>query len=81
MRRDLEPCAGSAGAPFASTGLRAQDRFPKEVTRMALLIILALLVALFIGLGFVVKWLFILAVIAALVWLITFFMGRARARV
>jgi hypothetical protein len=48
---------------------------------MALLIILALLVALFIGLGFVVKWLFILAVIAALVWLITFFMGRARARV
>ena len=48
---------------------------------MALLIILALLVALFIGLGFVVKWLFILAVIAALVWLITFFMGRPRARV
>ena len=48
---------------------------------MALLIILALLVALFVGLGFVVKWLFILAVIAALVWLIAFFMGRARAGV
>jgi hypothetical protein len=46
---------------------------------MVLLIILALIVALFIGLGFVVKWLFILAVIAALVWLIAFFMGRARA--
>jgi hypothetical protein len=46
---------------------------------MALLIILALLVALLVGLGFVVKWLFILAVIAALVWVIAFFMGRAPA--
>lgn len=46
---------------------------------LALLIILALIIALFIGLGFVVKWLFILAVIAALVWLIAFFMRGARA--
>jgi hypothetical protein len=46
---------------------------------MVLLIILALIVALFIGLGFVVKWLFIIAVIAALIWLIAFFTGRARA--
>ena len=42
-----------------------------------LLVLLALVVALFIGLGFVIKWLFILAVIAALIWLIGFFMrGR-----
>ena len=40
---------------------------------MAFLILLALIVALFIGLGFVIKWLFIVAVVAALVWLITFF--------
>jgi hypothetical protein len=46
---------------------------------MALLIVLALIVALFIGLGFVVKWLFIIAVIAALVWLIAFFTRGARA--
>lgn len=46
---------------------------------MALLIILALIVALFVGLGFVVKWLFILAVVAALIWVIAFFMGRTRA--
>jgi len=46
---------------------------------MLLLILLALLVALFVGLGFVVKWLFILAIIAALVWVIMFFTGRARA--
>lgn len=45
---------------------------------MLLLIVLALIIALFIGLGFVLKWLFIIAVIAALVWLITFF-TRARA--
>jgi hypothetical protein len=30
-------------------------------------------------LGFVVKWLFIIAAIAALIWLIAFFTGRARA--
>lgn len=46
---------------------------------MALLIILALIVALLVGLGFVVKWLFILAVIAALLWVIAFFMRGARA--
>ena len=46
---------------------------------MLLLILLALVVALFIGLGFVIKWLFIIAVIAALVWLITFFTRGARA--
>ena len=46
---------------------------------MVLLIILALIVALFIGLGFVLKWLFIIAVIAALIWLITFFMRASRA--
>jgi hypothetical protein len=45
---------------------------------VVLLIILALIVALFVGLGFVVKWLFILAVVAALIWLIAFFMRGAR---
>ena len=46
---------------------------------MVLLIILALIVAVFIGLGFVVKWLFIVAVVAALIWLISFFMRGSRA--
>jgi hypothetical protein len=46
---------------------------------VALLIILALIVALFVGLGFLVKWLFILAVVAALIWVIAFFMRGARA--
>lgn len=46
---------------------------------MAVLIILALLVALFVGLGFVFKWLFIAAAIAALIWLISFFMRGSRA--
>jgi hypothetical protein len=46
---------------------------------MVLLIILALIIALFIGLGFVIKWLFIVAVIAALIWLISFFMRGSRA--
>lgn len=46
---------------------------------MALLIILALIVALFVSLGFVVKWLFILAVIAALLWVIAYFTRGVRA--
>jgi hypothetical protein len=44
------------------------------------LVLLALLVAAFVGLGFVVKWLFIVAAIAALIWLIAFFTGGARTR-
>jgi len=44
-----------------------------------LLILLAILVIVGIGLGFVVKWLFILAVIAALLFLISFFMRGSRA--
>lgn len=45
---------------------------------IAVLVLVALLVAVFVGLGFVVKWLFIVAGIVALVWLIMFFAGRAR---
>jgi hypothetical protein len=45
---------------------------------MAVLIILALLIALFVGLGFLIKWLFIAAVIAALLWLISFFTRSSR---
>jgi hypothetical protein len=47
---------------------------------LALLVLLALVVAVFVGLGFVVKWLFIVAVVAALIWLIAFFIGGARSR-
>jgi hypothetical protein len=46
---------------------------------MLLLILLALLIALFVGLGFVIKWLFIAAVVAALLWVIAFFTRGARA--
>jgi hypothetical protein len=45
---------------------------------MWLLVLLALIAALFVGLGFVVKWLFIVAVVLALVWLIAFFAGGLR---
>jgi len=44
------------------------------------LVLLAIIVVIAIWLAFVViKWLFILAVVAALIWLILFFMRRARA--
>jgi hypothetical protein len=69
--------AGAVGA-FARLRLWESNAPAKEVD-VALLIILALIVALFVGLGFVVKWLFILAVVAALIWVIAFFMRGARA--
>jgi hypothetical protein len=47
---------------------------------MLWLVLLALLIAVVFGLGFVVKWLFVLAAILALVWVIAFFTGGARAR-
>jgi hypothetical protein len=46
---------------------------------MIWLVILALVVVLFVGLGFVIKWLFIAAIIAALIWVISFFMRGSRA--
>jgi len=45
-----------------------------------LLLILAILAIVFIGVGFTVHWLFVLAVIAALLFLISLFMGGARGR-
>lgn len=43
---------------------------------MTLLVILLIVAAVFVGLGFVVKWLFIVAAIAALLALISWFSGR-----
>ncbi len=42
------------------------------------LILLLILVALLFGFGFVVKWLFILAAILFVIWVIGFFVGRGR---
>ena len=47
---------------------------------MLLLILLAILAIVFFSVGFVIKWLFILAVIAALLFLISLFMGGSRTR-
>jgi len=51
---------------------------------MLLLILLAILAVIAFGLGFVVHWLFIVAVVLALIWLISMFTsgfgGRTSAR-
>jgi hypothetical protein len=47
---------------------------------MALLILLAVLAIILFGVGFTIHWLFILAVIAALVFVISLFMGGAGGR-
>jgi hypothetical protein len=49
---------------------------------MILLLLLAVLAIVAFGVGFAIHWLFVIAVVAALVWLISLFMsgmgGRAR---
>jgi hypothetical protein len=42
---------------------------------MLLLVLLAILAILAFGLGFVVHWLFIVAIVLALIWLISLFTG------
>ena len=47
---------------------------------MILLVVLALLAIIAFGVGFTVHWLFIVAVVLALVWLISLFMGGVGGR-
>lgn len=47
---------------------------------MMLLVLLALIALVLFGLGFTLHWLFIIAVIAALLFLISLFMGSAGGR-
>jgi hypothetical protein len=47
---------------------------------MLLLLVLALLAIIAFGVGFTVHWLFVVAVVLALVWLIAFFAGGVRGR-
>ena len=47
---------------------------------MLLLVLLAILALVAFGVGFTIHWLFIVAVIAALLWLISFFVGGVGGR-
>ena len=47
---------------------------------MMLLLLLALLAIVAFGVGFTVHWLFVVAIIAALCWLIAMFVGGSRGR-
>jgi hypothetical protein len=47
---------------------------------MFLLVLLAILALIAFGVGFVVHWLFIVAVVLAVIWLISLFVGNGRRR-
>jgi hypothetical protein len=47
---------------------------------MLLLVLLALLAIIAFGVGFTVHWLFVVAVVVALVWVISLFAGAAGGR-
>ena len=67
-----------ASGGYVSVNCKDFEDSPGRGVGMWLLVLLALIAALFVGLGFVVKWLFIVAVVLALVWLIAFFAGGLR---
>ena len=64
---------------MARTARGTAGAFVKEVGMVALLLLL-LLVAVLFGAAFVVKWLFIVAIIMALLWVIGFFAHGPEAR-
>ena len=47
---------------------------------MLLLVLLAILAIVLFGVGFAIKWLFILAIVAALLFVISFFLGGTGGR-
>ena len=47
---------------------------------MILLVLLALLAIVAFGVGFTIHWLFIVAVVLTVIWVISFFMGRTGGR-
>jgi NhaP-type Na+/H+ or K+/H+ antiporter len=53
-------------------------RVRRKETAMLWLILLALLVIVAFGVGFAVHWLFVVAVVLALIWVIAFFAGGLR---
>jgi hypothetical protein len=50
------------------------------VKPLLLLVLLAILAIIAFGVGFTIHWLFIVAIILALVWLISLFLGGAGGR-
>jgi hypothetical protein len=58
------------------------ERYANRARRcnVFLLVLLALLAIVAFGVGFTVHWLFIVAVVIALIWLISFFAGSAGGR-
>ena len=52
----------------------------EEVYLVIALILLALIAIVFFGVGFTVHWLFIIAVVAALLWIVSFFFSGAGGR-
>jgi hypothetical protein len=62
------------------TGLFPLWSYKERRPEMLLLVLLAILAIILFGVGFTVHWLFILAIVAALLFVISFFMGAAGGR-
>lgn len=66
-----------AVSEILSTGNPPTPTIVQEVYVMTALLLFALIVAILFGLGFVVKALFWVALVAAAIWLVGFFVGGA----
>jgi hypothetical protein len=60
-------------------GIPAEQRVQRR-SIVLLLVLLALLAIIAFGVGFTIHWLFVVAVIAALLWVISLFLGGVRGR-
>jgi hypothetical protein len=52
----------------------------KEVGPLLLLVLLAILAIIAFGVGFTIHWLFVVAIVLALLWLISLFLGGVGGR-
>jgi hypothetical protein len=62
-------------SPFSDPNPKVIPTRAKGGVEMLLLILLAIIALVAFGVGFVVHWLFIVAIIAAVIWLISLFTG------
>jgi hypothetical protein len=80
LRRDSpypKPCVTRwGGSPLSVLNAEIEPRLgEKEGQEMLLLVLLAILALIAFGVGFVVHWLFIVAIVLAIIWVISLFTG------
>src|SRR5436190_859786 len=72
--------SSTASTPSRACAQTVKPSRSREVKTLLLLLLIAVLAIAAFGVAFTIHWLFIIAVVLALVWLISFFAGTAGGR-